>query len=77
MNIKFEWLADTDHADYSLWLGSVNVGAVTQGWLGPSAWFGNEHRVSKSYDCKDLDEAKSWVESKAREWLKEVTADAL
>jgi len=74
MNIKFEWLADTDDADWSLWLGPVNVGAVARQWLGISAWFGDEHRCKKSYDCDTLDDAKAWVEAKARAWLAEVTA---
>ena len=82
MDIKFEWRdGEREHVTndilrYYCWVGPVCVGKVCRCLGGRfDAEFGGGHsKWNKSLYRRPttLDEAKSWVESKARGWLKVV-----
>lgn len=83
MNIKFEWIDTQDKSSHywSCWLGLVQLGGVNANESEvEEAWFGDTLDRTRRHlwedDFATVDEAKDWVESKAREWFASVLQEA-
>ena len=75
MNIKFEWSGSLEVMSFC-YLRGIQLGAVCEmsnGKFHPT--FHGEPECLPPPICNTLDEAKAWVEAKARAWLAEVSRE--